>query len=359
MLKQGIDEFRTGKYQDAAGHLGAALSTDFNDPVLHYYLGSTYVRLNQRDGAVREFRIAFALNPDSEAGRLSKQALSMLGVDTGGSSAGGSADVLSLFVIAPAPKPTPTPGQSPQALAELTVAMQSQYQSRLLNPPAGGSDHSNQLQAVAPELRAGATFDESKLPGGKCDGPWYALPNWLAGTWAQSADLVTQTYRMDYKDRVERTLDLSIARTAKPEVWGVMRDRQGAYWEHHCVPDITRNTTSIQVAVKEAAPESSTNRVQIYYRSLLFTLDAKRKIKSVVQRETISTYVPNGTGYCQKTDSVKEFDELGAPLVISKYRSALKLVAPPKVAAKDAAGHDYLVLFRKYLTDNQKAYLIP
>lgn len=80
-LKQGIAEFNAGNYSDASGHLGAALSTDFNNSVLHYYLGNCYVHMKQRDAAIREFRIAYALDPDKDVGKYAKQALAGLNAD--------------------------------------------------------------------------------------------------------------------------------------------------------------------------------------------------------------------------------------------------------------------------------------
>ncbi|HEY9785207.1 MAG TPA: hypothetical protein V6D17_07380 [Candidatus Obscuribacterales bacterium] len=80
-FEQGKAEYRAGDYLNAAGHLGQAMPTDFNNPVLHYYLANCYVHLNQRLGAIREFRIAHALDPEGEVGRFSKQALKVMGVD--------------------------------------------------------------------------------------------------------------------------------------------------------------------------------------------------------------------------------------------------------------------------------------
>ncbi|CAN5367852.1 hypothetical protein BH10CYA1_BH10CYA1_19730 [soil metagenome] len=80
-LKQGIAEFNAGNYSDASGHLGAALSTDFNNSVLHYYLGNCYVHMKQRESAIREFRIAYALDPDKDVGKYAKQALAGLSAD--------------------------------------------------------------------------------------------------------------------------------------------------------------------------------------------------------------------------------------------------------------------------------------
>jgi tetratricopeptide (TPR) repeat protein len=81
-LKQGMVEYNAGDYNNASGHLGAALNTEFNNPVLHYYLASCYVHLNQKEAAIREFRIAYALQPDGDAGKLSKTALKYYGLDS-------------------------------------------------------------------------------------------------------------------------------------------------------------------------------------------------------------------------------------------------------------------------------------
>jgi tetratricopeptide (TPR) repeat protein len=80
-MNQGMAEYKSGNYSDALGHLQGALSTDFQNAKLHYYLANTYVHLNQKEAAIKEFRIAYALEPDKEVGRLSKQALGYMGVD--------------------------------------------------------------------------------------------------------------------------------------------------------------------------------------------------------------------------------------------------------------------------------------
>lgn len=77
--------YALGNYSDASGHFGGALATDFNNSVLHYYLGSCYVHMKQKEAAIREFRIAYALDPDKEVGQYSKQALAAYGLDSAGS----------------------------------------------------------------------------------------------------------------------------------------------------------------------------------------------------------------------------------------------------------------------------------
>lgn len=83
-MKLGISEYKAGDFANASGHLGAALSTDYNNPTLHYYLANSYVKLGQKDGAIREFRIAYALQPKGEIAQYSKQALIKLGAAVAG-----------------------------------------------------------------------------------------------------------------------------------------------------------------------------------------------------------------------------------------------------------------------------------
>jgi len=80
-LKKGIEAYTAGDYNKAAGQFGAAESAEFNNPVLHYYLANTLVHLNEREGAIREYRIAYALEPDGDVGRQCRLALSVYGAD--------------------------------------------------------------------------------------------------------------------------------------------------------------------------------------------------------------------------------------------------------------------------------------
>jgi tetratricopeptide (TPR) repeat protein len=80
-MLQGIKEYYAGDYLNAAGHFGEAESADFNDPKLHYFLANTFAHLNQREAAVREYRIAYALEPTGEVGILSKNALVLCGAE--------------------------------------------------------------------------------------------------------------------------------------------------------------------------------------------------------------------------------------------------------------------------------------
>lgn len=83
-LTQGIQEYNAGNYTEAISKFGTALAQDYNNAVLHYYLASCYAHIKLKDDAVREFRIAYALQPDAEVGKFAKQALVYLGAETDG-----------------------------------------------------------------------------------------------------------------------------------------------------------------------------------------------------------------------------------------------------------------------------------
>jgi len=80
-LKSGIKLYNQGNYQEAIGHLGLARAKEFNNAVLHYYMANAFSQMGKKSDAVREFRIAYALDPESEVGKFSKQALQALGAE--------------------------------------------------------------------------------------------------------------------------------------------------------------------------------------------------------------------------------------------------------------------------------------
>jgi tetratricopeptide (TPR) repeat protein len=84
-LLQGIKDYDSGDYNSAIGHFGQAVSSDFDEPVLHYYMANTFVHLNQPESAIREFRIAYAEAPQGDMAKLCKLGLAYYGMDTTGS----------------------------------------------------------------------------------------------------------------------------------------------------------------------------------------------------------------------------------------------------------------------------------
>jgi len=78
-LLQGIKQHNAGNYSQAIGLLGEAESTEFNNPILHYYMADSFVRLKQTADAIREYKIAQSLQPKGKIAEYCQIALQSLG----------------------------------------------------------------------------------------------------------------------------------------------------------------------------------------------------------------------------------------------------------------------------------------
>lgn len=97
---------------DAVGLLGQAQSAEFNNPVLHYYLANALSKINQKNDAIREYKVALALQPEGQLADYCQKALSSLTSPKGGANSKGGVNPL-------APKTVLglTNGQQPQIMA--------------------------------------------------------------------------------------------------------------------------------------------------------------------------------------------------------------------------------------------------
>lgn len=77
-------QYRHRMWAEAAEDFGAALPTEFNNPLLHYYYANCMVHLKHRDAAIREYRIAYALQPVGTIGNYCKMCLDKFGIDAEG-----------------------------------------------------------------------------------------------------------------------------------------------------------------------------------------------------------------------------------------------------------------------------------
>lgn len=66
LLKRGITAYNTGNFDRANEYLNKSRTSDFDNPMLHYYLGNTLMRLNKTSEALTEYNIAYTLNPKGQ-----------------------------------------------------------------------------------------------------------------------------------------------------------------------------------------------------------------------------------------------------------------------------------------------------
>jgi len=78
-LNEGIALFNKGKYMEALGLFNQAKSTNSDNPMLHYYMASALMKLNQKEDAIREYKMTLLLDPNGRLASYCQTALQSLG----------------------------------------------------------------------------------------------------------------------------------------------------------------------------------------------------------------------------------------------------------------------------------------
>jgi tetratricopeptide (TPR) repeat protein len=108
-MDQGIAAYNAGHFDQAVGLLGEAEPTNFNNPILHYYLGNALAHTNHRADAIKQYKLALVLDPSDQLASYCQTAIKNLDPKSAASAGAkpGTAD-----------KPT-LAGQTPQVFAVL------------------------------------------------------------------------------------------------------------------------------------------------------------------------------------------------------------------------------------------------
>lgn len=85
-LDSGIKEYNAGNYQRAIGLFGQAESTDFNNPVLHYYLANALAKTNKIPDALKQYKVAMAMEPTGQLANYCRDAIAALDGNSASSS---------------------------------------------------------------------------------------------------------------------------------------------------------------------------------------------------------------------------------------------------------------------------------
>jgi hypothetical protein len=83
-LRLARNAYLRHEYRQAVGLLGGIAPQEFNDATFHYYMANCMVHMHEKESAIREYRIAYALRPNTTIGRYSKQCLFLFGIDAEG-----------------------------------------------------------------------------------------------------------------------------------------------------------------------------------------------------------------------------------------------------------------------------------
>jgi hypothetical protein len=241
-------------------------------------------------------------------------------------------------------QPAATPGPYPQQSQPLKIEI----------------SHSERLDPVAPELRAGAVFNEQLLPPAEPGNDWYWIPYWYAGL----KHVDTETDWQDYNFQTGVTINPDRVLLNRQDLAiGFQADRNGQVWEFKRAPYRAtiegQNTVSIMMVRNRDPLLVSQERVVIRLLQTAIIVDkASNRILSSGQTEQINTYFPSGPGVMTLQSSIKTFGADGSPQ-LQELNSGIVADRAPFQPIDYYEGHDMRALFSNYMLSHGYGNLLP
>lgn len=185
--------------------------------------------------------------------------------------------------------------------------------------------HSDYLPSLPPQLHPGNYFGgwsntqpESNM--GRSGTTGYVIPRWLAGKWMRAQS--TETKRVQLPEgKPLKTTGTTMAKSE--DVFGTYQDAEGRIWQ---VFDPRKSTGVVDrgevidhhrvMKYKIEVLDPNTVVVEVTASHLAVSQD-KRQIVNSFQDEELNTYTLLGKGRAKTESSVKVFDQLGKPVLLT------------------------------------------
>ncbi|MBX9690925.1 MAG: hypothetical protein K2Z81_00965 [Cyanobacteria bacterium] len=225
-----------------------------------------------------------------------------------------------------------TNGGSPHATAKPKTVLEPVSEPAL----KATAVHSESLPALPPGYQVGASvYDRQFLAQPnwrkKMERQQFQIPDWLAGTWQRA--MSTE------KSRIELPSGKKLKAAGQTEArstdrFGTYRDKSGQIWQvfdpSRATGEVDRGTVMDCHAVTDYNLEPVDNRtiaieVQAYH--LVVSKDGRRIVHSY-QDEEMNTYSLVVDGVVKTDSSVKVFDSLGKPRLLTRSVSQIRRIKP-------------------------------
>lgn len=226
---------------------------------------------------------------------------------------------------------SPTVGQSPAAGQTSTPTLKIRI------------EHSDSLPPLPDNLKKGATFRGTAQITPRARGnpqpAKFALPAWLAGTW--------QRTQSTEKSRIELPSGKKVKTTGRSEAkvqdkFGTYKDEKGNVWQvfypQFASGEVDRGDLLDNHVVSKYNLEivdENTVCVEVQAYHIVVRKD-KRQIVSSYQDEEINVYKRVEDGKLQTDSSVKVFDALGKPMLLTRSVSDEVKLAPFSAAVSQS-----------------------
>jgi hypothetical protein len=247
----------------------------------------------------------------------------------------------------------------------------------------GGLEHSERLEPIKENIRAGQSFEDKKASTSGDDGDWFKIPKWLAGDW-----MTVDEVQIDSYDDKSGATDSSATKltSRQKEKFGWQTDNRGDIWTTKNPLKLLEGTEdkmpSLNATVgKSNNPESKIEQTPVTLRVLVLRQNQPVKINqdkvqfkstdtiiridkrsaqivSAEKAEIIRQILPLDTNLVAVSSDVQYYDEAGFPIRRVKIASILKRTG--NFANTDEfGGRNLQASFSKYLQNSGNIGLMP
>lgn len=235
------------------------------------------------------------------------------------------------------------PASGGQAEASSGVVNEVEESGKIEVPKAGGPikveiSHSDYLPSLPPALHKGSQFEgwsNTGLPKSrkKKGVEKFLIPKWLAGQWQRTRSTETKRIKLP-EGKPLKTTGTTVAKTV--DSFGTYLDGSGKIWQvfnpKRAVGEVDRGDVMdhhrvMKYKIEILSPKSVC--VEVTASHLVVTKKKHRIVKSF-QDEELNTYTILPNGQLKTESSVKVFDQLGKPVLLTHSVSNVSKIQSAK-----------------------------
>ncbi len=221
----------------------------------------------------------------------------------------------------------------------------------------GSIEHSEKLEPVPSDLKAGANFNFNNLPPANVNVIWYQIPTWLSGTFYRKYVTILESSQ----PKVDPP-GLKLAEQTNH--YGAQLDNNGDVWDCVCLPkyrsiNSDNQTCNIQTYDMKIIQSNNENVIkeararEVYYDSY------SNQIIKTLQYESITIITKVNSHKIKINSSTKFYTDQGLPYAEDKRVSTMKRLEtfrPQNIALN---GINLRADFRAFLIKNNLLNLLP
>lgn len=224
----------------------------------------------------------------------------------------------------------------------------------------GAVQFSEQLQAVPPMLRAGASFNAQQLSLPVPVEKWFRIPRAIAGLWQRETQTTTSV--LDFRTGV-RTTKNTVQTARSQSEFGLQRDKLGDIWDMRELPFTATgdggSTANVQFMQSYDLRYVDDTTANSFTQFIEVKVDKKTGQVITTQQLQERSVISARNNVLINTAVLRSFDQNGNPLTESTSQTNETLIEPFTPLDVGADGKNLRASFIRFLRQNGMANRVP